>query len=143
MLRDSDLWNFWLMYVCVMNTSSGPQSENTRWNELNAAWEEMTSLHLHECPLFLDRVDRLLAERGGSKAVGEGSAAEALWQQLRQDGPLRYVERVNLVRFWDAPQRAREMLERWQSDLLNRGYLALEWRHDERGGTQVEGEGGS
>lgn len=130
MLRSADLWSFWLLYMRVMNCSAGPQSQDTRWFDLSSAWEEMLRLQPEECPLFLAKADRLMAERSGpSSTVGAGddlSPLHALREQLRDEGPPLYVEWVILVRFWDSPRRASEMLKRWQTDLLNREYLALE-----------------
>ena len=48
MLKDAGLWNMWLLYM--MNTSSGPSNDDTRWGELDAAWKQMLALRCEQVP---------------------------------------------------------------------------------------------
>jgi hypothetical protein len=128
MLNDCDLWNFWLLFMCVMNTASGPSNENTRWAELDQAWSEMLdNLAPSDCALAMENLEELIEAVGGRDALPVGmSAPQGLWSELRNHGPTREIVRVNLNRFWDSPRKAKTFVCRWPLDRLNREYLALE-----------------
>lgn len=128
MLRDTDKYNFWLLWMVHMNTAAGPALDQTRWLDLNASWETLfDNLTPNSCPLFTEDFDALLAEMGGVGALpGERSVAHELWALLKEDVPVDEPRRVNLQRFWDSTKRSRAALERWHRDLLNRQFKALE-----------------
>ena len=129
-LHDLNLYGFWVLMLVVWNVASGPLQNRTRWQQLQEAWSAMCSaLSAKTCPLYLDKVDAILHERGGLSSLTSemGDVETRLWDDLRTSCPYKAGEKkCNLNRFFSSTERAKEALPQWHSSLLNLEFLALE-----------------
>eukprot|EP00969_Alexandrium_andersonii_P288201 12741060-Alexandrium_andersonii.AAC.1 len=132
MLRDVDMYSFWVLMMVVWNAPCGPLSDRTRWQQLLESWQSMFSCCTAKtCPLFQELADAILQERGGYASLdlpaGASGVDEVLWDALSRDPPFCVgMPKVNLNRFFSSTQRAAQELKKWHTSLLNFQYLALE-----------------
>lgn len=130
MTKDTSLHTFWLMMLATWNAPCGPMSDRLRWHELSQAWDSMfANLSSAECPLFAEKAEEILRQRGGLASLGgEGDDIDGrLWEDLRRD--LAFVagqQKVNIARFYNSTERAEAELSHWDTVLLNLECLALE-----------------
>lgn len=125
MLRDTNMMGFWILMLVCWNAPCGP-----RWQQLLEAWQAMHRVFPDgDCPLYLERVQDILEERGGIAAVsdGPGDVSERLWADLSGDPPFSVgAPKANLNRFFSTVAKARSSMSRWSTELLNYEFLALE-----------------
>lgn len=128
--KDTRLYTFLADDVGHMERPFGPMSDRLRWHELSQAWESMfANLSSAECPLFAEKAEEILRQRGGLGSLGgEGDDIHGrLWEDLRRDPPfVAGQQKVNIARFFNSTERAKAELSGWDTVLLNLECLALE-----------------
>ena len=129
MLGDVNQWNWWLMYMVHLNVTSGPQQDGTCWNALKQSWEAFVARpHTPVSrPLFTARAGDIRKDLGESIDLpGVESVEKELWAWCQSWIPTNSIKRVNLNRFWDIHQAAKQDLLLWHLQLVNAEFLALE-----------------
>ena len=130
MLQDISMYKFWALFVCVLNAPCGPETDCTRWLQLNQAWHHLFSIFTAgNCYLVQNRSVQLLEEIGGVDVLDtcDGDIDQRLFDYLKKHAPYNGPEmKSNMVRFNSTPRKAREFLKRWHRAGLNFEYLALE-----------------
>jgi hypothetical protein len=127
MLRDCDLFPFWLIWMIVLNIPYGPHEDDPRYNQINDAWNECRRFHTAKtCVVFNNHVVGIVNDYGGRVAILEdmpegftGDAEDAAWIRMKEESPMRRAEyRVNLNRFYGGTKRSRQELGKWHARLV-------------------------
>lgn len=131
LVRDSGMWPFWLLMLVAWSAPCGPLQDRTQWQQREESWREVfENMSAKNCPLFQERVDRIIMDLGGLGLLPSDPGRdtdEVLWDFIRDRPPFcAGQQKCNLNRFFSSTARAREELGRWHCALINYEIVALE-----------------
>ena len=131
MLKDSGLWDFWLLMLISWNLEHGPHTDRARHYQIKEALQTLlTNRTPAQVPLFQQLAGAMVAdlEDGGVMQFPRERAIEAeLWDWLVQyskSGTLH--RRVSTNRFGGTQNAAMKHAPYWSVELFTRTFLALE-----------------
>lgn len=130
MLRDLNIYKFWILLMIPLNLEHGPFQSDLRFNQVRECWDSVLKhFSPNQLPLFAERAKDLLEESGGEGCLLADSPNndidEALWRRL-QFGWRPKGAKANLYRFHDTRRQASAFLEWWTATLLKYEQVALE-----------------
>lgn len=128
MLRERDLWGWWILMMVTYNVPHGPYNDDQRYGQVMEAWEDCKRHFNHnDCVLFQEYAPAMMTDTADSDGSGETPSLESLWASMLADPPLRKKGyKCNLNRFFGGTKVAREDLSKWHQRLFQYEYTALE-----------------
>lgn len=128
-LRDLGYFPWVLLLMIVINLPHGPDSTDTRFNQMRAATGHIMATQTHRsCVLFQAHIGDMLSDLEGSlPEVDWQSSEEAAWEWLRDNCTFaRKGYRCNLNRFMSVIKDGLDLKRRWTAMLFQCEVVALE-----------------